>query len=172
MAAKLDSYRKLLALKQGTDPDTDTDTESEQKPERKARKKKGESAIEKTIGHDLVNGQRADTNQVMSALEKGEEALNATIGYQRGQYLADLRLAGSTAGFLDRYATAKIDNLGALKNLLEANARDYNPLSILADLGLADVETVDGDGETLEPNADLKDKSKAFAEEDYSAFLH
>ena len=162
--SKSDTYRERLALHQGTEQGTEpnTATDPDTKPERKARRKKETGTLAKTAGHELINTQRRGASEVLEALEKGEEVLNATLGYQQGQYLADIRMAGSTAGFLDRFSSQKIDNLQALESLLKANSEKYDPLSILADLGLVDTEDDDS----------IKDKSRDLSEKDYSVFLH
>lgn len=132
------------------------------KPRASRKKKEGEGAIAKTEGHQLVDDQRSNASELISGLSHQEQVYAATLGYQEGKQLAAIQIAGKTAGKLDALANQTLDNINALRETLQNNADNYNPVGFVADLGFNM-----GDDESQE----LRAKLAEFDREDLNAFL-
>lgn len=137
--------------------------------EPKARAKRGrkkqqsdETAIAKSPGHQLTNQQQVEASELIGGLERQEQVLIATIGYQEGQNRARLRLAAQTAGTVDVLTSASLERIQALQEGLKNNLENHNPLDILAGLGLS---------RTSEETQELREKIEGLDGEDFSRFL-
>lgn len=130
---------------------------------KRARKKANpDGVIAKSEGHKLTNKQQAEAAELIGGLERQEQILIATIGYQEGQNRAKLRLAAQTAGTVDVLTAASIERIQALQEGLKVNLETHNPLDILAGLGLS---------RTPEETQELREKIEGLDGEDFNRFL-
>lgn len=133
-----------------------------QKAKRGRKKADPETAIAKSEGHKLANQQQAETAELIGGLDHQERTLTALLSYQEGQSYADLKIAARTAGMTDRLIGASLDRIEALKETLDHNLKNHNPLAVLEDLGLSRTE---------EETQELREKFSNFNPDEYNRFL-
>lgn len=157
-------YESLKSLGSATEDGNSEATEqkTETKAKRGRKKTNPDTAIAKSEGHKLTNQQQAEAAELIGGLERQEQVLIATIGYQEGQNIGRLRLAARTAGTVDVLTSASLERIQALQEDLKNNLETHNPLDILAGLGLS---------RTPEETQELREKIKGLDGEDFSRFL-
>lgn len=138
------------------------ETEPKARVKRGRKKTNPDTAIAKSEGHRLTNQQQSEAAELIGGLERQEQVLIATIGYQEGQNRARLRLAAQTAGTVDVLTAASLERIQALQEGLKNNLENHNPLDILAGLGLS---------RTSEETQELREKIEGLDGEDFSRFL-
>lgn len=139
-----------------------TEPRTEVKAKRGRKKSSPDTAIAKSEGHKLTNQQQSEAAELIGGLERQEQMLIATIGYQEGQNRARLRLAAQTAGTVDTLTAASLERIQALQEALKTNLETHNPIDILAGLGLS---------RTSEETQELREKIEGLDGEDFSRFL-
>lgn len=157
-----ESLKSLTASPTSENGEVAESTPTKAKRGRRKNATSTESAIAKSEGHKLMNQQQSETAELIGGLERQEQVLIATIGYQEGQNRARLRLAAQTAGTVDVLTTASLERIQALQEGLKNNLENHNPLDILAGLGLS---------RTSEETQELREKIEGLDGEDFSRFL-
>lgn len=154
-----DSLKRLPESETGETADTKR-TASKGKRGRKKSDPGGE--IAKSEGHRLANQQQSESAELRGGLEEHELALIATRGYQKGQNAAKLELAAMVAGRSDILTDAVIDRIEGLKQALQYDLTNHNPIATLAELGLT---------RTAEETKEMRDRIEGLEGEDFNRFL-
>jgi len=157
------TYESLKSLAPANENGGATEpTPTKAKRGRKKSATNPESAIAKSEGHQLANQQQAETAELLGGLDQQERQLTAYLNYQQGQDYAKLAIAARTAGMTDVLVGASLDRIDALKQNLDNNLRNHNPLAILDDLGL---------NRSKEETDELRSKFKDFNPDEFNRFL-
>lgn len=158
------AYENLKSLASATENGNSEATEqkTETKAKRGRKKVNPDTAITKSEGHKLANQQQAETAELLGGLDQQERQLTAYLHYQQGQDYAKLAIAARTAGMTDVLVGASLDRIEALKQNLENNLTNHNPLAILDELGL---------NRSAEETQKLRDKVKNFNPDEYDRFF-
>lgn len=158
------AYENLRSLAPATE--NGNGEASEQKTETKAKrgrkKVNPDTVIAKSEGHKLANQQQIEAAELLEGLDQQERQLTAYLNYQQGQDYAKLAIAARTAGMTDVLVGASLDRIEALKQNLENNLTNHNPLAVLDELGL---------NRSAEETQKLRDKVKNFNPDEYDRFF-
>lgn len=167
--AQYESLKSLAPATEDGNGNGNSNSNGNSEPEPKARAKRGrkkqqsdETAIAKSPGHELANKQQAEAAELLGGLDQQERQLTAYLNYQQGQDYAKLAIAARTAGMTDVLVGASLDRIEALKQNLENNLTNHNPLAILDELGL---------NRSPEETQKLRDKVKSFNPDEYDRFF-
>lgn len=128
------SYRSLLAANSG-EPEQQEQQQPEGQKKARGRRRKEETAIAKTDGHQAIDKQVETVNQTAVNLATIQQQLIATNGYQTGQEEAEIHHAASRAWFHDRHTTLTLARIEGLAGTIEDRQKTFNPMNVLAELG-------------------------------------
>lgn len=159
---ELTGLRAMLSGSSNENGNGNAETEPKVKAKRGRKKPTDETAIAKSPGHELANKQQAETAELLTGLDQQERQLTAYLNYQQGQDYAKLAIAARTAGMTDVLVGASLDRIDALKQNLENNLKNHNPLATLDDLGL---------NLSSEETQELRDRAKNFTSDEFNRFL-